>query len=675
MNRRALFSLVAVFALLISPELFVAQPLVDSSPVSPQEAKSLKASAAIFDDGFESSWVHRWSEHVGVEPLPLLDVDAVLSSTTIPLPVGSTNAKERALLVHYLGTGKSIDGSNRRQLPFRAYFASCGTETANPKMFVSLTLADASPDANPDHPRVGSVFELEYNDITGLLQPTGNQAVLDVCNESHGIVASSDCSRVAMLCATKIEEPVTPTFPGTLRDLVSETTQDSSYTQQIDNVAIIDDIPGLSQEEREARYLYNGEIWLLEWPDGRALSAEADKYVIHKGYGGHPFSPVTLTLSESDDSYGAAFTTSLFDTNHGGRHRSAALMIVDRKDGWRLNPDDRGWGWACANGHVFQISAFWNPYRTDERDGEYAALCTSDGNNREAFQAGTVAAKYESSDSFEGYTNYLVASNNGGVMNGSAHKVIPIDSTRTIGIMAAPEMEPWHDSVFTDYVSMAEQGAVNSLGAIEAARRGLTGLSACNWWDDEWCLFGFTNWEIDGTYELFQWGFWSKNLPNFIPRDLSKIGIFHQRVSGESIAQKDGRLVKWLAEDDDCMLGAPQLVDRENGRYLLGFGKFQCISDGFHLRRFATGANGTRSVSTLIPKQYYLMEIDADGHAWTQPTPVPGIGWGGVDDIAGMGVGRAAWTYVPDPILQPDGSFADPEQASWKLVVYDSPFD
>ena len=636
---------------------------------------SAQAPAEIFSDGFESSWVHRWSEHEGVVPLPLLDVDATLSRTTVPLPVGGTNAKDRALLVHYLGTGKSIDGQARQQLPFRAYFATCNVETENPKMFVSLTLADGSPDANPDHPRVGSVFELEYNAVTGLLQPTANQAVLDVCNESHGIAVSSDCSQVAVLCATQIEEPVTPTYTGTLRDLVSETSQDSFYTEQTDNVDIINGIPDLTPEEREDRYTYNGEIWLLEWPNGRALSAESDKYVIHKGYGGHPFSPVTLTYSESDDSYGAAFTTSLFDSNHGGRHRSAALMIVDRKNGWELNPDDRGWGWACADGHVFQINAFWNPYRTDERAGEYAAICTSDGNDWQAFQAGTVAAKYESSDLFEGYTNYLVPSNNSGVMNGGAHKVLPIDANRSIGILVGPEMEPWHDSVFTDYVAMTEQDAAQFYGADEAKRLGLTGLNACNWWDDDWCVLGFTRWQISGTYQLFEWGFWWKDLVNFVPRDLSKVGIFHQEVSGRSIPQKDGRLVKWLAEDDDCMLGAPQLVDLKNGRYLLGFAKFQCISDGFHLRRYATGANGTRSVSTQIPKEYYLMEIDADGYPWTQPTLVPGFGWGGLDDISSMGQGRAAWAYVPDPVLQSDGTYADPEQGSWQLMVYESPFE
>ena len=48
-------------------------------------------------------------------------------------------------MVHYLGTGKSIDGQAREQLPFRAYFASCARETANPRVFVSLTLADTGP--------------------------------------------------------------------------------------------------------------------------------------------------------------------------------------------------------------------------------------------------------------------------------------------------------------------------------------------------------------------------------------------------------------------------------------------------------------------------------------------------------------------------------------------------
>ena len=248
MARRASLLALVAFALFFQP--------LDLSAQSPTN---------IFADGFESSWVHRWDAHQGAEPLPMLDVDSALSGVTMPLPVGGTNAKERALMVHYLGTGKSIDGAARQQLPFRAYFAACNVETESPSLFVSLTLADTSASANPDHPRVGSVFELEYDSSSGLLEPTANHAVLDICNESHGIAVSSDCSRVAVLCAPIIEEPATPSFGGTLRDLVAETSQDSFYTRQTDNTAIIDGIAGLTEAERQARYLHNGEIWLLVW--------------------------------------------------------------------------------------------------------------------------------------------------------------------------------------------------------------------------------------------------------------------------------------------------------------------------------------------------------------------------------------------------------------------------
>ncbi|MEM8993699.1 MAG: hypothetical protein AAGF23_02785, partial [Acidobacteriota bacterium] len=114
---------VSVHVLVLQPAPLPAQPPAD-----------------IFADGFESSWVHRWDSHVGVTPLPFLDVQSALAGSTTALPVGGTNAKERALMVHYLGTGKSIDGQAREQLPFRAYFATCQTETEQPKTYVSLTL-------------------------------------------------------------------------------------------------------------------------------------------------------------------------------------------------------------------------------------------------------------------------------------------------------------------------------------------------------------------------------------------------------------------------------------------------------------------------------------------------------------------------------------------------------
>lgn len=607
---------------------------------------------------------------------PRIDVTASIRSSQVSLPGNGANAIERALMIHYLGTGKSIDGAPRRQLPFRAYFASCGVDSAEPRMFVSLTLEDSSPGANPDHPRRGSVFETRLN-AAGQLELTGNQQTVAMCNETHGIAASDDCSTVAVLCATDIEQPVSETFAGTFRDLVAETNADSRQTRAVNNKEIIDGLPDLTDDERTARYRYNGEMWLLEWADGD-FSVEPERMVIHKGYGGgHPSTAPSLVYSDTDDAYGAAFKTSVFDSRHGGRHDSAALMIVER-DGWRMNPDDRGWGWACGYGHVFNIRAFWNPHKVDDdRAGEFGALCTTDGNNRTAAFSGSIAIKYETSNLFEGGTQYLVASSNGGVTNGGGHTIMPIDEQRSIGVLVGAEMEPWHDPNFRAYVAEAEAAARDRYGDEEARVRGLTGLGACNWYEDDACLLGYTRWVHDGTYPLFAWGFWWKDLAAIEARDISRIGIFHTENNSVSrnIKQPDGAMVKWIAQDDDCLLGAPQLVDLKNGRFLLGYGKFQCLSDGFHLRRFATSARNTRSVATLIPSQYYLMEIDADGNALTAPTPVPGVGWGGLDAIVGLGKGRAAWAYIDSPELHADGSFAEPSQYFWNLYVYESKLD
>ncbi|MEM1090818.1 MAG: hypothetical protein AAGI67_10580 [Pseudomonadota bacterium] len=597
-----------------------------------------------------------------------------MSSNAMLLPGNGANAPERSLVVHYLGTGKSIDGATRRQVPIRSYFASCGLNTDRPRLFASVTLNDASAQANPEHPRVGSLTEMRLNPDSGQLEPTGNASVISFCNETHGIAASADCSKVAVLCSTRIEEPVSETYGGPFRDLVAEAGGVAREVVQVSNEAIIDNIPNLTPQERAARYQYNGEMWLLEYANGNFTSAP-QKFVIHKGYGGgHPFAAPSLVYSDSDDTYAAAFAANVFDLNHGGRHHSAALMIIER-DGWKLNDDDRGWSWACGYGHVFNLRAFWNPYLNTDRAGEFGMLCSTDGNSREASMAGSIAVKYESSNLFEGGTQYLFASNSSGVSNGGGHTLIPLNADRSIGLMVGADMEPMHDPDYVAYIEEAEQAAERFYGAEEAAARGLTGLAACNWYDDDNCLFGYTNYVYDGWYPLFQWGFWSKNQGSFNSRDLSRIGIFHMSNAGrvaKNIPQPDGAMVRWLAQDEDCMFGAPQLVDLKNGRLLLGYGKFQCISAGFHLRRFATGARNTRSVSTLIPSQYYLMEIDADGNALTKPTPVPGVGWGGLDAMVEFGVGRAAWAYIPEPELRTDGSFTAPSQSVWNAFVYES---
>ena len=116
------------------------------------------------------------------------------------------------------------------------------------------------------------------------------------------------------------------------------------------------------------------------------------------------------------------------------------------------------------------------------------------------------------------------------------------------------------------------------------------------------------------------------------------------------------------------MLGAPQLTDLENGRYLLGGAKFQCMSDGTNLRRFA-------GVHTLHPKEYYLMEIDADGNRLTDPVRIDGTGWGSMDEMVFLGDGKVGWAYIPNPEIGENGSFTDPFQNDWEFMVYQSPSD
>lgn len=239
------------------------------------------------------------------------------------------------------------------------------------------------------------------------------------------------------------------------------------------------------------------------------------------------------------------------------------------------------------------------------------------------------------------------------------------ESGKTIGILTAADMHPWDDDTDENgFIKDAIEKAEDDSGGT------LTGLNACNSYQDGMCLPLWARYDYDGTYPLFDWGFWWKDALE--TTDLTKIGIFHSNANGSPIYQDDGSTVKWIAEDDDCMLGAPQLVDLQNGRFLVGYGKFQCISDGFKLRRFATTTTNTRSVATLVPSEYYLMEIDSDGEIVVEPTRVSGSGWGGVDRLISIGEGKAAWAYIPNPELTSEGDYPEPNQNAWELLIYES---
>ena len=123
--------------------------------------------------------------------------------------------------------------------------------------------------------------------------------------------------------------------------------------------------------------------------------------------------------------------------------------------------------------------------------------------------------------------------------------------------------------------------------------------------------------------------------------------------------------VQWIVEDDDCMLAAPQLTDLRNGRYLLGWAKFQCISDGRSIARMA-------GRHTLHPKEYWVMEIDAAGNRLTEPERLDGTGWGAMDEMVFLGDGKVGWSYIQNPEITSDGSYTDPYQSDWEFMVYQS---
>lgn len=591
-------------------------------------------------------------------PVSTSTIGDVSKATSGGLPNGWSNAAERKSFPHYIGSLKDLTGRHPKQLPFRTYFDTCATDTEQPRMFVSMTLEDKSVTAHPTMPTIGSVFETVYDPSTKTMRRTGNETVMEICHESHGIAVSSDCSRVAVLCNTDFEEPTSETEYVT-KDLVAE--YPYSRIDQPNNHQQVDSNSNIEPADRQSAYKYNGEVWLLEWDDV-SLSSQPDRYVIHKAVGGQQLGATTLAYAEDQDVYAAAFTSNSFDDG-GGRHKSGALMVIDR-DGWRLNPDDpnngdreRGWTWGCGGGHVLHMRVFYNPFT-----GHFGTLCTSDGAKYwRAQNKGAIAIKMETSSTiFEGYENFIVASNSGAVTNGGGHTVIPIEQNRSIVALVGTDLIPEDDAGYTAFIKADEDLAI-------ANGRPERGIEACDWsWGEPCERIYMEEWYYDNgrtNYPAFRGGFWSGD---YSQRELTKIGIQHVGSNGRNEIDGVVQRVNWIVEDDDCMLGAPQLTDLNNGRFLLGWAKFQCMSDGTSLNRFS-------GKHTLHPKAYYVMEIDAEGNRLTDPVELTDTGWGSMDAMVELGVGRAAWAYIQAPTLDADGNFTDPYQSDWEFMVYESP--
>ncbi|MCP4745669.1 MAG: hypothetical protein GY874_05930, partial [Desulfobacteraceae bacterium] len=587
---------------------------------------------------------------------PTAELDGnITKSFTGHLPGGFANAGERYILPHYLAR---INKNGPSKVPIRTYFASCDEDTDTPRMFVSVSLKDDRSTADPElesvgKPTVGSIFEVIYDPDTGGLVRTGNEVVLDPFYESHGITASSDCSRVAVLVHTH-EEPFSETEPYT-KDLVEARMKaEGASTSKIDqpnNIDLIDD------DDSETDVMYHGEMWLLEW-NNQKLTEEPNKYVIHKAVGGQPMGPATLIYAEDDNTYGASFTTGRFGSS-GGRHKSGALMVINR-DIWTIdegiNIDGRGWNWECGIGHVIHMRAFYNPYSE-----EYGSLCTNDEKHKwynNMINAGSIVIKNEGNRIFPGWPIHSVSATDSVVTNGGGHITVPLGEDRLLTLITGHDVPTeWRLNQYITELKL-DSNPNYDYGS-----------------DDNLCRIVSDDGQ-GGCYTSFS--FDMNKDPYYLPspfesslteNQLTKIGILETNNEGNRDPGTDYHNINWIASDPDCQLGDPQLVDLQNGRYLLGWAKFLCISDDpdEKLNRYYG------RTELLIPKAYYLMEIDAQGNALTDPIELTDTGWGGLDSIISFGKGRAAWAYIPNPVLNESGGYTWSSQRQWELMIYESP--
>lgn len=641
-----------------------------------------------------------------------------LVTTNLTLPDGHINAPEVYQLAHYIGrTDPEVDEDDI-DIPIRSYVASCGAETGSPRLFASVTLAEGD---GQDQRTFGSVYELELDPDTGRFTPTGNAAILPRCIESHGVAVSPDCSRVGVLCNVPYQESERAEVSGDLieqygtewmqwednhdeiddrlvndiglmittnhRAYIGFFTEHESITfgdflssiqsmfpdRGFDETSTWDDLSGrdnaevmahiveqLSDADREGLYDYirgrayreNEQIWLLEW-DGASLSEEPSAYVVNKMHGGTHTGAEELLYVHDDSqgrtSYAFSVTARVFDPR-GGSHYSAGLTVVQR-DTWSIHSsttsdDHRGWYWACGDGHLLNIRSYYDP--STER---YGAICTSDGNDwgfgRGAL--GTIAIKQEDrSTTYEGWSSHFVPATSALVSNGGGHTVVPTGAGELLSLIVAPR---FIEDADMDRFLRDEVGVDTSTGGPYD--------DDCEAWDDSNCFYAYLS-SDSGDYPSSHGAFYDGG--ELTPVTLTRIGLTAH--SSENARPEGG--YRWIASDDDCQLSDPQLIDLQNGRYLFGYARFQCISDAESVNRLWSSRGADRM---LVPQAYYLAEIDASGELLAGPFELDGHGWGGIDEPVLIEPGRVAWTYIRRPTI---GDYGGGEQSSWEALVYES---
>jgi len=582
-----------------------------------------------------------------VEVDELGDGMGTLTSRLITLPEGHANAVEVYQLAHYIARTDQEINEQDIDIAMRNYVAACDLDTDSPRLFVSQTLAQSE---EPGAETFGSLFELRFDASSGSFASTDNAITLPKCYESHGVAVSPDCSRVAVLCNRP--HKASESDPDLTADLVAPHAIDAMLDE--DNHEALE-AHTMDPEQLENGYKENDQIWLLEWND-QPLATTPDQYVVSKNHGG-TFTGAQELIYVDDDSqgrtsYGFSMTARVFDHNNpASTHYSSTLSIVDR-DAWVMDLSDegRGWYWACGDGHNSNIRAFYNPAAEN-----YGALCTSDGADDMTHGGfGTIAIKMEDDPAWQnGRANHYVPAHSSLTGNGGGHTVVPLDDEQLLTLIVSPRivLDEDMERFLEDELSIAP----GTPGPHD---------EACYGFGDPNCFISFMQWERwQGTdeYQPEPQSLFERS--EMTDADLTRIGIARVNAESGSIARNGYR---WVATDDDCQLSDPQLVDLRNGRYLLGYARFQCKSDGLPFNRIHTSLGADR---LLIPKDYYLAEIDVDGNIVAGPVVLPNHGWGGVDEPTYIGSGRVAWMYLPNPTYE---TYGGGQNDQWEVLVYES---
>lgn len=647
---------------------------------------------------------------------------ASLTSRKITLPGNKMNAKEVYQLSHYIGRTDGEASEHSIETPIRSYQATCDTNTASPRMFVSVTVADSEA---ADAATSGSVYELKYNPATKSFDPTGNSALLPMCYESHGIAVSENCGRVAVLCNTEYQASKDYDIEKDLIELYGTTSMklednhgkidaiinsrlaflivnnSRKYLGFFESLNIADYLSGLQtnfpennfnqnttfgnlfgssmedemnyvigqmntsetaalhQYVRDAAHKENDQIWLLEW-NNQTLGETPKAYVVDKMHGGSHTGAQELIYVDNDSqgraTYGFSVTHRIFD-QYGDTHYSAGLTVINRND-WSMKPSgvgNRGWWWNCGHGHVINIRAFYNPDIE-----EYGAICTNDGNGligSSHGHLGSISVKMEggSSNVSHGFTHYFVPATNAWVSNGGGHTTIPVDAQTNLSLIVAPR-----------FVTDADMNRfLDVVGADMGRAPGTFKCSDWNGWAG-WgtCYMGYMAMNMDEQTDAYpsiprQHLFSDAQLDS---SSLTRVGIAKTDEDGQ--VYREG--YTWIVQDNDCQISDPQLIDLKNGRYLLGYAKFQCISDNLPFHRYSVSEGSERM---LKPKSYYLMEIDIEGNVLAGPVALPNQGWGGIDEPMYLGNGKVGWTYISNPLIS---NYGGGQQDTWDMLVYHS---